>query len=101
VFRISITLYLNYGPPFDRYTKTTKEIFQIQEEIHIEKLIKLLQEKYGDDFKENIWNQKDPSDFHERLSIVVNGRAFRDEHFLEKQLKDGDKVWLLHYFYGG
>ncbi len=101
VLTISITLNVNYGPPFDRYTKKTKEILKVQQEIQIEELISLLQQKYGEEFKENIWNQKNPSDFHGRLSIVINGRAFRDENFLKKELKDGDKVWLIHYFYGG
>lgn len=94
-------LYVNYGPPFDRYTKTTKEILEFAQEIQMDELLEILQQKYGDPFRENIWNKKDPSDFHERLSIIVNGRTFRDENFLKKELKDKDKIWLTHYFFGG
>jgi molybdopterin converting factor small subunit len=67
----------------------------------MENLISHLQERFGEDFKVNIWDKKDPNEFHQRLSIIVNGRTFRDEKFLSRKLKDGDKIWFTHYFFGG
>jgi len=73
----------------------------LQQEIKILELIDILEQRYGISFRENIWNKKNPHDFHQRLAIIINGRSFRDENFLKRVLKDGDKVWFTHSFFGG
>ena len=45
--------------------------------------------------------KKKISEFSSFLSIIINGRSFRDEHFLEKILKDGDDIAFLYIYFGG
>ncbi|TFF97252.1 MAG: hypothetical protein EU547_04830 [Promethearchaeota archaeon] len=96
-----IILELHYGPPFNEAAKKPKERLEVKEKIKVKELLLMLEEKYGEEFRENLWNKKDPNDLHERLSVIINGRTFRGDNFLDKELTEDGKVWFTHFFFGG
>lgn len=96
-----INLRIHYGPPFNEVTQKSKETLEIKEGIIMKDLLSLLEEKYGSEFTANIWNKKNPGELHERISIIINGRTFRGDNFLDRELEDDSKVWFTHYFFGG
>lgn len=96
-----ITLSIDYEPPFNKLTNKSREKLKIDSEITISELFELLEEKYGKEFKELIWDKNKEGELSSFLSIIINGRSFRDEAFLSKMLKDGDDLSFLYIYFGG
>lgn len=82
-------------------TKTFNEVLKFEKELTLIQLIKYLQEKYGEEFRELVWDKKKESELHKMLSIIINGRSFRYEGFLDTVLKEGDDLSFIYIFFGG
>jgi len=82
-------------------TKTFDEILKFDKELTLIQLIKHLQEKYGEEFRELVWEKKKEGELHKMLSIIINGRSFRYEGFLDTILKEGDDLSFIYIFFGG
>lgn len=82
-------------------TKTFNEILKFDNELTLIQLIKNLQEKYGEEFRELVWEKKKEGELHKMLSIIINGRSFRYEGFLETVIKEGDDISFIYIFFGG
>ena len=82
-------------------TKTFNEILKFENELTLIQLIKNLQEKYGEEFRELVWEKKKEGELHKMLSIIINGRSFRYEGFLETVIKEGDDISFIYIFFGG
>ena len=94
-------------------TKTFNEILKFDEELTLIQLIKYLVlplhqlhhkylgEKYGEEFHELVWDKKNEGELHKMLSIIINGRSFRYEGFLDTILKEGDDLSFIYIFFGG
>jgi len=82
-------------------TKTFDEILKFDNELTLIQLIEYLQEKYGEEFHELVWDKKKEGKLHKMLSIIINGRSYRYEGFLDTDLKDGDDLSFIYIFFGG
>ena len=82
-------------------TKTFNEVLKFDEELTLTQLIEYLQEKYGKEFHELVWDKKKEGELHKMLSIIINGRSFRYEGFLDTVLKEGDDISFIYIFFGG
>lgn len=96
-----ISLKLHYAPPFNMLIKTSNEILKFENELKLKELFEYYYEKYGDEFKDLLWSKQKPTEFSSFLSIIINGRSFRGENFIETLLKDGDDVSFLYLYFGG
>lgn len=96
-----ISVKIHYEPPFSMLTKTFDEILKFDKELTLVQLIKHLQEKYGEEFRELVWDKKKEGELHKMLSIIINGRSFRYEGFLDTILKEGDDISFIYIFFGG
>lgn len=97
-----ISLQLNYEPPFNELTGKLREKVQFEENnITLHDLLKHLTKKYGEEFRDLIWDKKKKDELSSFLSIIINGNNFRDEKFLDKTLEDGDDISFLYIYFGG
>ncbi len=97
-----MSLKLHYEPPFNMLVDKIDEEIKLKEDsITLTDLFKEFYEKYGEEFKELIWDKVKQGELHDQLVIVINGRTFRDENFLQTELKDGDDISFLYVYYGG
>jgi molybdopterin converting factor small subunit len=96
-----IELKIHYEPPFNMLTKKGDEVISVKENIKLQELFEVFYEKYGEEFKKLLWDKKNPEELSDFLSIIINGRTFRDEKFLDKELKDGDDLSFLYVYFGG
>jgi molybdopterin converting factor small subunit len=97
-----ISLQLNYEPPFNELTGKLREKVQFEENnITLHKLLGRLTKKYGEEFRDLIWDKKKEDELSSFLSIIINGNNYRDEKFLDKHLEDGDDVSFLYIYFGG
>ena len=96
-----ISLKFRFEPPFNEITKGTNQIIKFDQELTVKELLTFFKERFGEKFYELLWDKKKKNVFSSFLSIIINGRSFRDEHFLEKILKDGDDIALLYLYFGG
>lgn len=96
-----IKLKLHYGPAFTPLTKTANESLEFSAELTIKDLFEYYYDKYGDKFRELIWDKKIKDKYHNQLVIILNGRTYRDDNFLNTILKDDDDVSLLYVYFGG
>lgn len=97
-----ISLQLNYEPPFNELTRKLREKIQFEENnITLYKLLERLTEKYGEEFRDLIWDKKKKDELSSFLSIIINGNNYRDEKFLDKKLEDGDDISFLYIYFGG
>jgi molybdopterin converting factor small subunit len=96
-----ISLKFRFEPPFNEITKGTNQIIKFEQELTVKELLTFFKEHFGEKFYELLWDKKKKNVFSSFLSIIINGRSFRDEHFLEKILKDGDDIALLYLYFGG
>ena len=96
-----INLKLHYGPAFTPLTKTTDEVLNFEEQISLNQLFEYYYNKYGDKFKELIWDKTKKDKFHKQLVIILNGKTYRGPNFLETPLKDGDDLSFLYVYFGG
>ena len=96
-----ISLKFRFEPPFNEITKDTNQIIKFDQELTVMELLAFFKEYFGEKFYELLWDKKKKDVFSSFLSIIINGRSFRDEHFLEKILKDGDDIAFLYLYFGG
>jgi molybdopterin converting factor small subunit len=96
-----ISLKFRFEPPFNEITKDTNQILEFEQELTVQELLESLKKRFGEKFYELLWDKKKKKEFSSFLSIIINGRSFRDEHFLEKILKDGDDIAFLYLYFGG
>ena len=82
-------------------TKNFNEVLKFDKELTLIQLIKYLQEKYGEEFRELVWEKKKEGELHKMLSIIINGRSFRYEGFLNTIIKEGDDLSFIYIFFGG
>lgn len=96
-----ISLKLRWEPPFNELTKKTNEEINLEKELTLIELFEYFYNKYGEKFKELLWDKKNPEEFSSFLSIIINGKSYRDENFLKTILKDGDDIAFLYLYFGG
>ena len=96
-----ISLNFRFEPPFNEITKGTNQIIKFDQELTVKELLEFFKEHFGENFYELLWDKKKKNEFSSFLSIIINGRSFRDKHFLEKTLKDGDDLAFLYLYFGG
>ena len=96
-----ISLKFRFEPPFNEITKGTNQIIKFDQELTVRELLVFFKEHFGEKFYELLWDKKKKNEFSSFLSIIINGRSFRDKHFLEKTLKDGDDLAFLYLYFGG
>jgi molybdopterin converting factor small subunit len=82
-------------------TKKLREKIQLDEGSTLNDLLKKLYEIYGEEFKDLIWDKKDDKELNKLLSIIVNGKNYRDEKFLDTKLKENDDLTFLYIYFGG
>ena len=92
---------LEFSPPFNEITKSLYEILEFEKEMTLDELIEYFGKKYGDKFINLIWENGEKGNFHKLLSIIINGRSYRDENFLETIIKDGDQIVFIYVYFGG
>ena len=95
-----ISLKFRFEPPFNEITKNTNQILKFEKDLTVQELLESLKERFGEKFYELLWDKK-KSELSSFLSIIINGRSFRDKHFLEKTLKDGDDIAFLYLYFAG
>ncbi len=72
---------------------------QLQNAITVKELLNLLSEKYGEKFREYIYNKKGKvQDF---LSFLVNGRNINVLQGFDTELKQGDTIAIIPPVGGG
>ena len=67
----------------------------------LDELIEFFGKKYGNKFIELIWQNGEKGNFNKLLSIIINGRSFRDDNFLKTIIKDGDEIVFIYVYFGG
>ena len=92
---------LFFGPAFSPVTKKINDILNFDNEMELKDLLDYLYEKFGDKFKELVWDKNNEKEFHKQLVIIINGRTYRDDNFLETPLKDGDDISFIYEYFGG
>ncbi len=96
-----ISLKFRFEPPFNEITKGTNQIINFENELTINELLEFFKEHFGEKFYELLWDKKKRDEFSSFLSIIINGRSYRDENFLKTVLKDGDDICFLYLYFGG
>ena len=96
-----INLKLHYGPAFTSLTKINNEVLKFDDALTLNELFDYFIKKYGDKFKDLIWDKKNKENFHDQLVIIINGKTYRDENFINTTLKDGDDLSFLYVYFGG
>ncbi len=96
-----ISLKFRFEPPFNEVTKGTNQIINFENELTIKELLEFFKEHFGEKFYELLWDKKKRDEFSSFLSIIINGRSYRDENFLKTVLKDGDDISFLYLYFGG
>ncbi|MFX1487765.1 MAG: MoaD/ThiS family protein [Promethearchaeota archaeon] len=94
-------LILEFSPPFNEVTKCLHKIFEIKEEITLSELIEFFGQKYGQNFTDLVWEKGKKGAFNKLLSIIINGRSYKHDKFLETKLKDGDQIVFIYIYFGG
>ncbi len=96
-----ISLKFRFEPPFNEITKGTNQIINFENELTIKELLEFFKKHFGEKFYELLWDKKKRDEFSSFLSIIINGRSYRDENFLKTVLKDGDDISFLYLYFGG
>ncbi len=96
-----ISISLSFEPPFNELTKTLHKKYNFEKEITVRELLESLKNEYGEQFYALIWDKKKKGEFSSFLSIIINGRSFRGDNFLDMILKNEDDVTLLYLYFGG
>jgi len=92
---------IHMEPPFSILAKKSNEVVYFDKELKLIELIEYFQEKYGDEFKHLVWDKQKKDELHKMLSIIINGKTYRNENFLKTPLKDGDDISFIYIFFGG
>ncbi len=96
-----IKLKIRFEPPFNIITKILNDELQFEKELKLRELFEYFYEKYGDEFRELLWDKKDKEKFSSFLSIIINGNSYRGKNFKDTLLKDGDDISFLYLYFGG
>jgi molybdopterin converting factor small subunit len=96
-----ISLNFRFEPPFNEITRNTNQILQFEKDLTLIQLLEQLKDRYGNEFYDLIWDKKNVTQFSSFLSIIINGRSYRDDNFLNTILKDGDDITFLYLYFGG
>jgi len=96
-----ISLKLRWEPPFNEITQKTNEVINLENELTLKELFEYFYKKYGEKFKDLLWDKKKQGEFSSFLSIIINGRSYRNKDFLQTLLKNGDDVAFLYLYFGG
>ena len=94
-------LNLEFSPPFNEVTKNLFEILEFDKELPLNELIDFFGQKYGNKFIDLIWENGEKGNFNKLLSIIINGRSYRYDNFLDTMLKDGDQIVFIYVYFGG
>jgi len=94
-------LNLEFSPPFNEVTKNLFEILEFEKDLTLYEFIDFLGKKFGNKFSDLIWEKGERGKFNKLLSIVINGRSYRHDKFLETLLKDGDQIVFIYIYFGG
>ena len=94
-------LTLEFSPPFNEVTKNLNEIFEFEKNLTLADLIDFFGQKYGEKFTELVWEKGNKGVFSKYLSIIINGRSYQHDKFLETLLKDGDQIVFIYVYFGG
>jgi len=94
-------LNLEFSPPFNEVTKNLFETLEFDKELTLDELIEFFGKKYGNKFIELIWEKGEKGNFNKLLSIIINGRSYRDDNFLKTKIKDGDEIVFIYVYFGG
>ena len=78
---------------------TGERTTQIDDVNNISDLIDVLIKKYGEEFKEILWDDK--GNLRDYLKVMLNGEDVRDIDGLDTLLKDGDQVVMFQTIAGG
>ena len=78
---------------------TGERTTQIDDVNKISDLIDVLIKKYGEEFKEILWDDK--GNLRDYLKVMLNGEDVRDIDGLDTLLKDGDQVVMFQTIAGG
>ncbi len=81
--------------------KKGNEFINFKEDLTISDLFYHFREKYGNEFFDLLWDKKNREELSSMLSIIINGRSYRDDNFLKTILKDGDDISFIYIFFGG
>jgi molybdopterin converting factor small subunit len=93
-------LKLEFSPPFNEVTKTLFETFEFEEELTLSDLIEFFEKKF-EGFSELVWDKENKGEFSKFLSIIINGRSYQHDKFLETKLTDGDQIVFIYIYFGG
>ena len=92
---------LEFSPPFNEVTKKLYETLEFDKELTLDELIEFFGKKYGNKFIDLIWENGEKGKFNKLISIIINGRSYRDDSFLETKIKDGDQIVFIYVYFGG
>ena len=94
-------LNLEFSPPFNEITGNLNEVFEFEKEITLSELIDFFGQTFGEKFTDLVWEKGDRGVFSKLLSIIINGRSYQHDKFLETKLKDGDQIVFIYIYFGG
>ncbi len=94
-------LNLEFSPPFNEVTKMLFEIFEFDKDLTLLELIEYFEQKFGRKFTDLVWENGEMGKFNKLLSIIINGRSYQHDKFLETNLKDGDQIVFIYVYFGG
>ncbi|MFX1344383.1 MAG: MoaD/ThiS family protein [Promethearchaeota archaeon] len=94
-------LHLEFSPPFNEVTKIINEKFEFENELTLADLIEYFGRIYGEKFIDLVWEKGNKGVFSKYLSIIINGRSYQHDKFLETRLKDGDQIVFIYIYFGG
>ena len=94
-------LSLEFSPPFNEITKNLFETLEFDKELTLNELIEFFRQKFGDRFTDLVWEKGEKGKFNKLLSIIINGRSYQHDKFLETKLKDGDQIVFIFVYFGG
>ena len=96
-----MNLKLEFSPPFNEVTKKLFETLEFDKEMTLNELIEFFGQKFGDKFTDLVWEKREKGKFNKLLSIIINGRSYQHDKFLETKLKDGDQIVFIYVYFGG
>jgi len=96
-----LKLSLEFSPPFNEITKNLFETLEFDKELTLNELIEFFRQKFGDRFTDLVWEKGEKGKFNKLLSIIINGRSYQHDKFLETKLKDGDQIVFIYVYFGG
>ncbi len=94
-------LNLEFSPPFNEVTKNLFDTFEFEKELSLEELIEFFGRRFGEEFLNLVWEKGNKGEFSQFLSIVINGRSYQHDKFLETKLNDGDQIVFIYVYFGG